>query len=63
MDDLDTLVYKLPFKLKMQELFKNNKAIDERTKKDIDDAEKEAKLEIERNFPSYFDEFQKSLFG
>lgn len=40
----------------------NNKAIDERTKEDKERMEKEALKEIETNFPSYFDEFQKSLF-
>ena len=40
----------------------NNKAIDERTKEDKERMEKEAKLEIEANFPSYFDELQKTLF-
>lgn len=57
MEDLEELTYRLPFKMKVQSLMENNKAIDERTKKDKEEMEKEAKLEIERNFPSYFDEF------
>lgn len=55
--ELDELVYRLPFKMKMQTLMEDNKAIDERTKEDVEKMEKEAKLEIERHFPSYFDEF------
>ena len=43
--------------MKVQNIMENNKAIDERTKQDKDEIEREAKLEIERNFPSYFDEF------
>jgi hypothetical protein len=49
--------------MKMQDILENNKAYDERTKKDIAEMEKEAQLEIENNFPSYFDEFQRTLFG
>jgi hypothetical protein len=61
---LDELVYKLPFKLKMQTLFmEGNKAIDERTKEDKEKMEKEALLEIETNFPSYFDEYQRVVFS
>jgi hypothetical protein len=41
----------------------NNKAIDERTKKDKEEMEKEAMLEIERNFPSYYDEFERKIFA
>ncbi len=51
------MVYKLPFKMKVQDIMENNKAIDERTKKDKDRMEKEAQQEIETNFPSYFDEY------
>jgi hypothetical protein len=40
-----------------------NKAIDERTKEDVEKMEKEEKLAIEKAFPSYFDEFQKLLFS
>jgi hypothetical protein len=61
--ELDELVYKLPFKMKMQTLMEDNKPIDERTKEDVEKMEKEAKQEIERNFPSYFDEFQKLVFS
>ena len=56
-DTLEAKVYNLPFKLKVQTLMENNKAMDERTKEDRDQMEKEAKLEIERNFPSYLDEY------
>ena len=41
----------------------NNKAIDERTKKDKEEMEKEALLEIEKNFPSYYDEFERKIFS
>ena len=61
--ELDELVYKLPFKLRMQTLMEDNKAIDERTKEDVEKMEKEARQEIERNFPSYFDEFQRLVFS
>ena len=46
--NLDELVYKLPFKMKMQTLMEENKAIDERTAEDKAKMEKEALLEIER---------------
>ena len=57
------MVYKLPFKMKVQSIMENNKAYGERTKEDKEKMEKEAKLEIERNFPSYFDEFQRTIFS
>ncbi len=60
---LDELVYKLPFKMKMQTLMEDNKAIDERTKEDKEKMEREALLEIEKNFPSYYDEYQKVVFA
>lgn len=63
MDDIEALVYQLPFKMKVQNILENNKAMDERTKEDKERMEKEAQLEIEANFPSYFDEFQKTLFS
>lgn len=53
---MEELVYRLPFKMKVQSLMENNKAIDERTQEDKDRMEREAKKEIEKNFPSYFDE-------
>eukprot|EP00347_Sterkiella_histriomuscorum_P024492 403330924 len=62
MDDAEALIYQLPFKMKVQNIMDNNKPIDERTKEDKEKMEKEALKEIETNFPSYFDEFQKSLF-
>ena len=54
---MDELVYKLPFKLKVQNIMEMNKAYGDRTQEDKDKMEKEARLEIEANFPSYFDEF------
>ena len=54
---IDELVYRLPFKMKVQNLLEDNKAMDEWTKEDKERMEKEANKEIERNFPSYFDEF------
>ena len=53
----------LPFKMKMQDLFAENKAMDEMTKEDIEKKKNEELLEIEANFPSYFDEFQKTLLS
>ena len=38
------------------------KAMDEWTKEDVARMEKEADEEIEANFPSYFNEFQKELY-
>lgn len=60
---METLVYKLPFKMKMQTLLENNKAYGERTKEDIARLDLEAQQEIEANFPTYYDEFQKGLFS
>ena len=40
-----------------------NKAYGDRTQEDKDKMEKEARAEIETNFPSYFDEFQKLIFS
>ena len=61
--DMEELVYRLPFKMKVQDLMEKNKAIDERTQEDKERMEKEAKLEIEKNFPSYFDEYQRVIFS
>jgi len=41
----------------------NNKAMDERTRKDKELMAKEKDEEIEANFPSYYDEYQRSLFS
>jgi hypothetical protein len=60
---MEELVYRLPFKMKVQSLMEDNKAIDERTKEDVEKMEKEAKLEIEKNFPSYYDEMQRVMFN
>lgn len=49
--------------MKIQDLMDNNKAMDERTKKDKDLMAKEADEEIEANFPSYYDEYQRTLFS
>lgn len=42
LDELEELTYRLPFKMKVQSILENNKAIDERTKKDVEEMEKEA---------------------
>ena len=60
---MEELVYRLPFKMKMQTLMEDNKPMDEWTKEDKEKREKEDKLEIEKNFPSYFDEFQRVIFS
>jgi len=60
---LDELVYKLPFKMKVQTLMEENKAIDERTAEDKAKIERDALLEIEKNFPSYYDEYQRVVFA
>ena len=57
MANMEELVYRLPFKMKMQKLMEENKAMDERTEEDKERMEREAKKEIERRFPSYFEEF------
>ena len=57
MDDAEAKVYNLPFTMKMQSILENNKAMDEMTAKDKAERDKAAELEIEVNFPSYFDEF------
>ena len=49
--------------MKVQNIMENNKAIDQRTKEDKEKMEKEALLEIEENFPSYFDEYQRTIFS
>ena len=55
LESMEELVYRLPFKMRVQTLMEDNKAIDERTKEDVERMEREAKREIETNFPSYFD--------
>ena len=57
MDDAEGQVLNLPFKMKVQDFMNSHKAIDEMTKKDVDEKKKEEDKEIEVNFPSYFDEF------
>lgn len=49
--------------MKVQSIMDDNKAIDERTKKDKLEAEKAAALEIEENFPSYFDELSRQMLS
>lgn len=61
MDDQEAQVYSLPFKMKVQNIMEENKALDELTAKDKEAKLKEAEEEIEINFPSYFDEMQKQL--
>lgn len=58
LDDQEEQILKLPFKMKMQDILEENKAIDERTAKDKQKMELEVAQEIEINFPSYFDEIQ-----
>ncbi len=60
---MEELVYRLPFKMRVQTLMEENKAIDDRTQEDKERMEKEARLDIEKNFPSYFDEFQRVVFS
>lgn len=56
MDDDEAQVMILPFKMKVQSIMEDNKALDELTAKDKERMHKEAQEEIEINFPSYFDE-------
>lgn len=56
---MEEQVLKVPFKMKVQSIMDENKAMDERTAKDKLEAERAAALEIEENFPSYFDELSK----
>jgi hypothetical protein len=60
---MEELVYRLPFKMQVQTLLEDNKAIDERTREDVERFEREAKREIETNFPSYYDELQRVMFN
>lgn len=60
---MEELVYRLPFKMKVQTLMEENKAYGDRTKEDIEKMDKEARLEIEKNFPSYFNEMQQVMFN
>jgi hypothetical protein len=57
MDDAEALLLNLPFKMKVHDVMEDTKAMDELTAKDKERIAKEAELEIEANFPSYFDEF------
>jgi hypothetical protein len=63
LEEQEGQVLDLPFKMKVQSLMDSNKAIDELTKEDVAQRKKEEDLEIEANFPSYFDEFQKTLLS
>ena len=63
LDDAEAQVLNLPFRMKVQSLMEDNKAIDEMTRKDKEEKQKEDDAEIEVNFPSYFDEFQKNLLN
>jgi len=63
MDDMEAQVYNLPFKMKVQSILEDNKALDEITGKDKEKMAREAEQEIEVNFPSYFDEFQRQLLS
>ena len=57
MDEAEGQVLMLPFKMKVQNIMDDNKALDELTKKDIEQRKIEEDLLIEATFPSYFDEF------
>ena len=60
----DEQVFKVPFSVKEQAIPSVvGKAMDEWTKEDVARMEAEAEKEIEENFPSYFDEVQKSFFS
>ena len=60
----DEQEFKVPFTVKEQAMPPCvGKAMDEWTKEDIAKAEAEAEKEIEENFPSYFDEVQKTFFS
>ena len=59
----DDRTFEIPFKMSEQDLVLKNKAIDEKTKEDIEKEKREQEKQIEENFPSYFDEFQKTMFG
>lgn len=63
LESMEELVYRLPFKMKVQTLMEDNKAYGDRTKEDVEKMEREAKREIERNFPSYFDQIQRIMFS
>lgn len=63
MDDQEAQLMVLPFKMKVQSLMEDNKALDEMTAQDKERKEREAEQEIEINFPSYFDELQRQLFS
>lgn len=57
MDKDEAQVLDLPFRMKVQSIMEDNKALDELTAEDKKKKEEEQRKEIELNFPSYFDEF------
>ena len=60
----DEQVFTVPFAVREQAIPSVvGKAMDEWTKEDVAKMEAEAEKEIEENFPSYFDEVQKSFFS
>ena len=60
----DEQVFQVPFSVREQAIPSVvGKAMDEWTKEDIAKMEAEAEKEIEVNFPSYFDEVQKTFFS
>lgn len=63
MDDEEAQLMVLPFKMKVQSLMEDNKALDEMTAQDKERVKREAEQEIEINFPSYFDELQRQLLS
>jgi len=61
--DPDIQVFFVPFKVQEQIPPVVGKAMDEWTKEDVAKMEAEAEQAIETNFPSYFDEVQKTFFA
>jgi len=60
--DPDEQIFFVPFTIKQQIPLVVGKAMDEWTKEDVAKMEAEAEKAIEQNFPSYYDEVQKTFF-
>ncbi len=61
--DPDEQIFFVPFKVKDQIPHVVGKAMDEWTKEDVAKMEAEAEKAIEDNFPSYYDEVQRTFFA
>jgi hypothetical protein len=61
--DPDEQVFFVPFKVREQIPSVVGKAMDEWTKEDVAKMEAEAEKAIEDNFPSYYDEVQRTFFA